>query len=256
VKLDACMQGLLDDHKERFFETFSKKWRGDTMSFPFLDKSKRISERNPDIDSKTIILVGEGGLGDQLAHMRFCELLKQKGANVLILFEEEIYQLIDEAYSFVEVYTDQEFDYYILVNDVPYIFGLASVSENITIPYLKINERYDLPEGVNIGIRWESKRKDHRSIPLELFAPFLQIGNLYSLQRDTGLEDIRSEYNINTDYSLTTIKDTLKLINSLDVVISSCCFMGPLAAGCGAKNNYYFASSTVFLLVREMVSGC
>ena len=233
MKLDV--QRFVEGHKKRFFETFDKRWRGDTMSFPFLDKNKRIIEKNTDIGGKTIILVGEGGLGDQISHMRFCELLKQKGANVLILFEEEIYQLVDEAYSFVTVYTEQEFDHYILVNDVPYLFGLTSVSEDVTIPYLKVNEKYNLPKGVNIGIRWESKRKDYRSIPLELFAPFLRIGNLYSLQRDTGLEDIRPEYDINTDYSLATIKDTLKLINSLDVVISSCCFVGPLAAGCGAK---------------------
>lgn len=233
MKLDE--QRFLEGHKKRFFETIDKRWRGDTMSFPFLDKNKRITEKNSDIDGKTIILVGEGGLGDQIAHMRFCELLKQKGANVLILFEKEIEELIIEAYPFVTVYTDQEFDHYILTYDVPYLFNLTSASKNITIPYLKVTEKYDLSKGVNVGIRWESKEKDHRAIPLQLFAPFLQIGNLYSLQRDTGLEDIRSEYDINTDYSLETIKDTLKLINSLDIIISSCCFIGPLAAACGAK---------------------
>lgn len=229
------MQKLLKDHKERFFETFDKRWRGDIMSFPFLDKNKRITEKNPDIDGKTIILIGEGGLGDQISHMRFCELLNQKNAKVLILFEKEINELVIESYFFVTLYTNQEFDHYILANDIPYLFSLTSTSENITIPYLKVNEKYDLSEGLNIGIRWESKGKDHRAIPLQLFAPFLQIGNLYSLQRDTGLEDIRPEYDINTDYSLLTIKDTIKLINSLDVVISSCCFIGPLAAACGAK---------------------
>lgn len=229
------MQQFLKKHKERFFETFDKRWRGDTLSFPFLDKRKRIIKKNSDVDGRTIILVGEGGLGDQISHMRFCELLNQKKAKVLILFEKEIDELVIESYPFVSIYTGQEFDHYILANDVPYLFNLTSVSENITIPYLKIKEKYDLPKGVNIGIRWQSKGKDNRAIPLQLFAPFSQIGNLYSLQRDTGLEDIKSEYNINIDYSLKTINDTLKLINSLDIIISSCCFIGPLAAACGTK---------------------
>jgi hypothetical protein len=97
------------------------------------------------------------------------------------------------------------------------------------------NETLDTSKPI-IGVRWQGNpgydQDLHRSIPLSDIVDVLpKNANLVSIQRDTGLEEIKSEYNI-LDLSeyMTDFEETLAILENLDTLITSCTSVGHASA--------------------------
>jgi hypothetical protein len=184
---------------------------------------------------KTIILFAEAGIGDEFINVRFAKHLKQFGMNPIWLTDRKDLATIFRR-SGVEVITDRN---ELKKLDSPLWTYPMSLPVYLNLQYKDLWEGpYIAPIPTNklpnngrpkIGIRWQGNpaydHDLHRSVPLKgIYEAVKHIdADFYSLQRDTGLEEMADFPGlIDMQDSMKTFDDTLSLINELDVVISSC----------------------------------
>jgi Flp pilus assembly protein TadD len=88
---------------------------------------------------KTILLVGEQGLGDILQFIRYAPLVRERGARVLVDCRREIRALLASAPGIDALVTDVEaetFDYYLPLFSCPYVFRTTLETIPWTGPYV------------------------------------------------------------------------------------------------------------------------
>ena len=92
----------------------------------------------------------------------------------------------------------------------------------------------------SIGIRWQGNpmydHDLHRSFPLQQVLDVFEgmDVNLYSLQRDHGLEEMTDDI-VDLSSKLLTWEDTLGAMSNMDLVITSCTSIAHASAACGFK---------------------
>ena len=211
-----------------------------------------------------LLIIAEAGIGDEIINVRFVKRLESFGINVYWLVASnrkdlsEIYKLngINSVTSITDIPSEfLQSAVYIPSMQLPIALN-CSYNDLWNGPYLdKISDEYnskwvkyfDNFEGKKIGIRWQgnpSYDQDlHRSIPLkEIISVIPHSNNLFSIQRDTGLEELQPFSNPKTlpyveDLSkkLVSLHDLFACINNLDLVITSCTSVAHIAASMGKQ---------------------
>ena len=154
---------LKGDWKEGFKEY---EWRFDyfkQLNFykAAYNQGKRWN-REP-LEGKRILLYGEQGLGDQIQFLRYCKLLKDQGAYVIVHCSELLRRLFDRC-SFIDdtlvrdIFSGkgEEFpihDYQCSLMSLPYLLDTEIVDGKIFEPLATLNFK-DYKETFNIGICW------------------------------------------------------------------------------------------------------
>lgn len=142
------------------------------------------------------------------------------------------------------------FDYHVEMMDLPRLLNVTP--ENTSgKPYITVEAKLEnLGKNINIGIVWAGSpihQNDHRrSCPLKHFAPLAQLPNvkLFSLQKDTRVRHYPDIGRVDltegaafpiTDLAehLTDWRETARVINSLDVVITVDTAVAHLAGAIG-----------------------
>lgn len=201
---------------------------------------------------KTILMVGEGGFGDEITASKFSYNFKQKGMNVIFATNYkslksslERIPSIDDVILIEDIQTFDDYDYWVPAVECP----LALNMEQEDVPkhqYLFAPEqyltkwKYIIPESdkLKVGIRW-SGNKDYGSpaniaVPFDYFDELTSVPNveIYSLQRDDGVEDIPPTSKIIPLHNqLQTWEDTFAAISQLDLVISGSTCIPIISAG-------------------------
>jgi len=215
-------------------------------------------EGSPDV--KNLVVYAEAGSGDEIINIRFMKHLKERGINaywyavwhdatwknerkgLLEIFKNSGFPIItrlDELKNVPDLKWTYSMHLPIYLNleykdlwERPYIFSSKSFDEKHTL------------SGVSpkIGIRWQGSpvydHDLHRSFPLkELYDAIKNIdGTFYSLQRDTGLDELTYCPDIiDLSNRLDSFEDTLGVIQNLDFVITSCTSIAHLAAASGKR---------------------
>ena len=219
-------------------------WRKAKLPFKFWDGGA--------MPGRTIILFAEAGIGDEIINVRFMKHLKDIGMEPIWYTDRK---------DLAEIFTANGFN---ATTDKNKIMGLDNpvwtypMSLPIYLgleykdlwdgPYIKTLPEYDekwkglKSNKLKIGLRWEGNpdydQDLHRSIPLKGIMEAIadMDSEFISLQRDTGLDQLE-EYPYILDLSdrLETFKDTLSIIQNLDVVITSCTSIAHAAAAMGKK---------------------
>ena len=179
------------------------------------------------IEDKKLIIYMEQGIGDQLMFFRFLRLIKEQSPKSITLHaHKDLERLIKHlGYEFLDKNNPElpEHDYHVCSLSLPFVLRKAIPIE----PYIILEEKFELPEGINIGIAWEGS-PDHpnnnlRNCPLSFFGPLIKNNvNLYHIQPVIHNWDlIKSAENFPLlGVEIKDWYDTAKLINSLDYIVT------------------------------------
>lgn len=204
---------------------------------------------------KTIYVRAEAGIGDEFVNVRFMKHLKDRGMNPIWFSErKDIAKIIRrngfEVVSTVvgvpvkeDIYWTHSMDLPVYLNleyeDLwygPYISPDKEASNRWEEYFKEFNNGQP-----NIGIRWQGNpgydQDLHRSIPLsDIMSALPKNANVFSVQRDTGLEELKEfPHVIDLSSRLTDFEETLAVIDNLDILITSCTSVGHAAASMGKR---------------------
>jgi len=211
-------------------------------SHPLKDRIflKPLLQSIDNLENKTILILGEQGIGDNIQFSRYLPLLKKKCSKIIfqvdtkLKFFFEQTNVADEIYSFDKNILD--YDYYCHLMSLPNIF--KTTISNIPKVSLKIKkndqdlQKWNLKFKHNnkkfkVGINWEAKSNiPGKSVPLKFFykLSLFKNLNLYSLQKDHGLNQIKENnfkiFEFDNFDKVGLFSDTVSLINNLDLIIT------------------------------------
>ena len=225
-------------------------------------------------EGKTIMIVGEAGIGDEFFAAKFSKNFVDNGMKVVFAanFWSSYIVLariktIDKVIHITEIAENKHFedyDYWVPAGEVPVALNLMQDQVPIE-PYLEPTEEYltkwkrIIPpsDKFKIGVRWTGNPHIERSgtiIPSQYFEELgsLQNVELYSLHKDDGIDDIPSNViplHEQGNSWFDTWDDTFAAISQLDLTISSSTNIPIVCAGLnkpiwtvvpiGNRNPYY-----------------
>jgi len=202
---------------------------------------------------KTLMIYAEAGIGDELISVRFMDHVKDLGMkSVWYTTRRDLASIFRASgYDVITDLTERPLGSLWASSMAVPIHLKVSATELWHGPYLRSVPTFDekwksffTPSTkLRIGVRWQGNPEYdqdlHRSIPLKDIMSALPDDDhfeLYSLQRDTGVEELQGFPKI-TDLSdkLVTFEDTMSVISMLDVVITSCTSIAHAAAAMGKR---------------------
>lgn len=208
------------------------------------------------IPGKTVILVGEGGIGDEIINARFVKHIRDMGMvpsfaschNLSTIFKRLPF---DQVSNFKKFTTDvphiKDFDFWTPVMNLPKTLGIDE-TQLWYGPYITIAPEYEekwiqkIPNSskMKIGIRWSGnplyENDLHRTLPVnDLMKVLPKEAEVYSLQRDYGIEDLQDPSVTMLHEDLETFEDTLAAISRMDLVVTSCTSIAHAAAAMGKR---------------------
>lgn len=200
---------------------------------------------------KTILIVGEGGIGDEVINARFSKTIKDRGMNCVMSTVHKNENMLNYVTTLDKVFSDklidaQKWDYWIPCMDLPYILGIDS-TEIPKKPYLDIamsvvdrwKEKIQTNKKLKVGIRWMGNPRYElelgRTIPLEYFESLSDLDiQMYSLQKNDGIKNFQLPKGvIDISEELESWEDTMGAMSNMDLVISSCTSVPHVAGALG-----------------------
>lgn len=203
-----------------------------------------------DLFGKSILILSEQGIGDQIQFIRYAKILKEKGAvRIFYACPEPLLDLFRSVSWIDELVLPEKslpaFDYWVSLMSLPYLCQTDIDSIPVSVPYLPapfdFSSRNNFGGGL-VGICWASRSASpsaiRRSSSLREFLTFCSVKNLrfVSLQKEINDEEkqLLADYNIaDLGSSCQNFYDTAKLIQNLDLVITIDTSVAHLAAAIG-----------------------
>jgi hypothetical protein len=223
-----------------------------------------------------VLLYAEQGLGDTIQFVRYVPLVQARVRNVTVAVQPGLVPLLT-ASGYEVVGMNEPLAAADLQGSLASLPALTSESGEPYAPqspYLKPEparvekwrDRLQATKGLRIGIAWQGNPAFYsdrfRSIPLVAFEPLARVpgANLFSLQKDVGVEQIRQlggrfpvlDLGEELDRDAPFL-DTAAILASLDLVITSDTSIAHLAGALGARTwlATSFAPDWRWLLARE-----
>lgn len=208
---------------------------------------------NPEIhptENKTIILSLEGGLGDEIIHVRYAAQFKEKGfSKVYVACSSELMSVFERMPNVDGVITRDKahtvsHDYWLPAFSAGWVLGNTFETINKG-NYLSVNPASSAvwdaiikKDKINVGIRWAGNPKfEHQQFRLFPSKFLTNLNNyselqVYSFQRDNNIVDLPEEI-IDLQHLLISWEDTLAALEKMDIVITSCTSIAHAAAAIG-----------------------
>ena len=233
------------------------EWRK-KLEQPFGNRSfaKPLWLGKDDISNRTLFVHWEQGFGDTIQFSRLGELLKARGARVVMSVQEPLYRLCKQMSPDIEIVTENEvpaaFDYHCPMVSLPLALGTRLETIPTKSPYLFADEalreawhrRLPPKTKPRVGIVWRGNAKDktnrRRSVDLATFASLLSANvSLISLQKELTEDDAAAlrqiDHVVPCGAELTDFAETAALIDVLDLVISVDTGVAHLAGAMGKQ---------------------
>jgi tetratricopeptide (TPR) repeat protein len=253
---------LLDSQLEEGFELYEWRWKLKSISQQAGAKnySQPLWLGKESIKNKVILLHAEQGLGDTIQFSRYCKMVSDLGAKVILEVPNVLIPLlngIEGVYQIVAIgQTTTNFDYHAPLMSLPFAFctNLETIPNQNT--YLKTNEnkykqwkQYIGDKGFKIAISWQGSKKGDvdigRSFPVNLFEEISKINGvrLISLQKNEGTEQLTQ---LPVDMKIETLPesfdsmdgaflDSAAVLKCVDLVITSDTALTHLAGALGVN---------------------
>lgn len=204
--------------------------------------NQNISTDKPIWDGKTkgtVLLILEGGLGDQINCVRYAEDIKKRGCKVIVACTKSLIPLFKDL-KHIDAITQQNsyfgiyHDFYVPSMSAP-LYLNYEYSDIKGKPYLK-KYKHKKNKKFRIGLRWQGnpnfEHEQHR-----LFSPHL----LFDSVKDFDVEFVSLQKDVATEFKpdwvkevkLETWVDTQKEISKCDLIISSCTSVAHLSGAIG-----------------------
>ncbi len=233
--------------------------------------------RGESLAGRSLLVITEQGLGDNLMMMRYLPLLKDRQLQRLSVccHRPELLRVmggapgVDDVVLLEEVQHPGKLDLHCPIMSLPHLLGSRMDSIPRTVPYLRTpagtrgfwRSRLGALEGVKVGLAWAgcylNQDDSSRTVPLRTFAPLMRIEGIcfVSLQREEGRDELAGVGWDIVDWmdECPDLLDTAALVAELDLVISVDTAMAHLAGALGKPvwllNR--FASEWRWMLDRE-----
>jgi tetratricopeptide (TPR) repeat protein len=206
-----------------------------------LNKNKRWNGQETD----HLLLILEGGLGDEMIFLRWANYLKTKCSKLTVLCNQALLRLLTNAgYDCQPHSLLGAFDYthYCPAMTLPAIAGIQNPKQFVQFPYIEsFTERYISKQidtiaanRKKIGVRFygnkEFEHDQFRTPPRDALMALSKYGQLFSLQIDEDEGIIPNCKHLIKDW-----QDTYSVFKSLDVLVTSCTSTAHLAGAMGIR---------------------
>jgi hypothetical protein len=212
----------------------------------YLDRGRNISAfGNPPVSGAPIwdgysngvvLLVLEGGLGDQIHQVRYAKIIAERGSKVVVSCDQSLAHLFKNLDNVTALVASEAagyiyHDWQVPGMSAPAILGIDFDNVDGNAYIQKTNEAKNI-----IGLRWAGNPKfeheQYRTIDTKLlFDNLKSIGQTFvSLQRDEGAE-LKPNWVLPSN--LDTWIDTQKRVSECKLVITSCTSVAHLAGSMG-----------------------
>jgi tetratricopeptide (TPR) repeat protein len=238
---DALARLCVGDFREGW-RKYKYRWdrRRNAVERPVFDRPMWHGERN--LQGKTILLVGEQGMGDAIQFVRYAPLVAALGAKVLLRVHPSLTCLMTSVPGVSHVIADgallPDFDLYCPLMSLPEAFATELATIPGGVPYIQppaeriAKWRQRLPQNgrLRVGICWagsaEHANDRNRSIPLDRFAAILSVNGIdfISLQKDVREAQaaiLRAHHVHQLGQDFDDFADTAAVIAMLDLVIAA-----------------------------------
>ena len=244
---------LLQGNYKSGWPAYEDRWRFEHLkgALPKLPKPRWTGQ---DLKDKTILVVGEQGLGDTIQFVRFCTALVHKGAQVVLVVDAGLVSLFGPSPGLQVQAFDTElpsYDLWIPIMSIPEQLGITVENLKSPLTYLTIDpatltawqQRLGPRRRLRVGVSW-SGRKDtwihqHKSVPFGQIVNMIQACPEYqwvNLQTDCDTEESQALQDLGVSTypgTISCMADSAALISCLDVVISVDTAVSHLAAALG-----------------------
>ena len=245
--LAVCL--LLQGNYQQGWPAYEERWNFEHLkdTLPQLPKPRWTGQ---DLANKTILVIGEQGLGDTIQFVRFILNLKEAGARVVLAVAGAMVSLCgDGAFAFND--TLPEFDYWTPIMSIPGVLGLTIDKLNSPLSYITANQqtvnewqkRLGVRQKLRVGFSWAGRRDtwihQHKSVP---FGQIVELINSnpecewVNLQVDATTEESEILTQLGCSLypgTINCLADSAALISCMDVVVSVDTAVSHLAAAMG-----------------------
>ncbi len=197
-----------------------------------------------------VLVHTEQGFGDTLMMARYLFELKRRGAFVVLFVREGLEELFESMPCVDEVHSREEAlpAFSLQIPFMSLAFALDAKLQKLTqdYPYIKLKESYTLPgQKIKVGIVWGASKtgESYKNKVFDL-RHFTQLAKhesfqLYSLQMGEDAKKIEEhrlqEHIIDLSPHIKNFHTTAKILNSLDLIITSDTSVAHLAGAMGRK---------------------
>ncbi len=220
-----------------------------------------------DFTNKRILIIGEGGAGDEIINARFTKTIQSRGGHCIWCSQHKLGSIISRMPSVESTVEKRDieqlsYDYWAPAMDLVQLLDL-DLPELPNQSYLSAAPEYMkkwqkiIPDNkkLRIGLRWQGNQLYemdlYRSVPFTEFNHFFNISDeleFYSLQRDSALEELDPNSPVvDLSQKLENWEDTAAAIANLDLVITSCTSIAHLSAALGKKTWVYTPINSYFI---------
>jgi hypothetical protein len=242
AEFNLAVAHLLKGDYELGWAYYESRWRYEHMAGvkPQLPKPEWAGE---DLKDKTILIVGEQGLGDQIQFLRFSANLQSAGTKIKLVLSPGVKALFPgPAGNIIGIYEPGEdlgdYDYWIPMMSIPRVIKLRLETIAHQLQYVAATpakaqewaDRLGTKKRMRIGVCW-SGRKDswihnHKAMPVEKMAELIRRNPEHqwiNLNVDSTEEESQIIIDAGGECYPGTIQDfsdTAGLMHHLDLVIS------------------------------------
>ena len=249
--LAVCL--LLQGNYEQGWPAYEDRWTFEHLkgTLPKLPKSKWSGENLKD---KTILVIGEQGLGDTIQLLRFVDNLHHLGARVVLVVDPSVITLCKNSQWLQTIPFGSElpdYDYWITIMSIPGILGITLDTLSSPLGYVTADkntatvwqQRLGLRRRLRVGFSWAGRRDtwihQHKSVPFQQITELIRYNPNYewvNLQIDTTDDESRVLQQLGCAVypgTISCVADSAALISCMDVVVSVDTLVSHLSAAMG-----------------------
>lgn len=189
--------------------------------------------KTDDLLDKKLLFNSEGGLGDEIANVRFAKDFSDMGADVTITASSENDSLFERLGMKVierKSFHEEEYDFWVPAMSAPYVLGYDynTLSGKAYLPYQKRTVNSPL----KIGLKWagnpDFEHEQHRVFPKELMLNLAHDNrfHFYSFQKEFDESGLSRP-------NMSSMADTAYSLAKMDLLITSCSSTAHLGGAMG-----------------------
>ena len=249
ARFNRAVSYLLMGDYARGWPAYEDRWNFEHLkgALPNLPKPKWTGQ---DLKDKTILVIGEQGLGDTIQFARFVINLKEAGADVILTVDRTMVSLFGPG---TIAFGDNlpEYDYWTPIMSIPGFLGITLENLSSPLSYISVasnavkqwQQRLGYKKKLRIGFSWSGRRDtwihQHKSVPFTQIAELIKYNPQHewiNLQIDATDEEsqVLAELGCATyPGTITCMADSAALISCMDVVVGVDTAVSHLAGALG-----------------------
>ena len=269
------------DDAYKYYEFRKEKLEPNEKLTNTLNKFKSTEWSGESLLDKTILIIGEQGIGDNIQFFRFLYKLRNKFNCKIIYYTDKKLEHLFKNTPF-EIISNldkiNKIDFHQMLLSLPGIFHNLKEPFQEKISYVNIDNQNNLKwknklikfKKPLIGLHWQGNKKylfdEMRSIQLSNFKEILELKkyNFISLQKNYGIEQIKAnnfedkilDFSNEIDNGQNAFEDTISILHNVDKFITSDTAIAHLAATMNVKTYLLLSFSPDWRWHLELNKKC